>query len=152
MNAPVKRDVPGMVGCAILIAIAAVAIYYSKDFSALGSVFPRTIGAAMILFSLLYIVVAWVRPAPAKVHERGSLWRRTSIAIVMLAWALLLERVGFLSTSVIAFTVLTAAANYDRWTPRRLVGYTVAAALILGGLYAIFTYALQVPLPRGILL
>ncbi|HEX5128161.1 MAG TPA: tripartite tricarboxylate transporter TctB family protein [Usitatibacter sp.] len=153
MSAPLKRDVPGIVGSVILIGIALVAIYYSKDFSPLGSVFPRTIGAAMILFSALYIVVAWIRPQPAQPPaQRESTWRRAALAIVMVAWGLLLERVGFLTTSIVAFTALILIANYHDWTPRRIVGYSVTAALVLGGLYALFRFVLQVPLPQGLFL
>jgi putative tricarboxylic transport membrane protein len=152
MSAPPKRDIAGIVGAAILIVIAAMAIYHSKEFSPLGSVFPRTIGAAMILFSGAYILVALARPQPAKLPERGSPWRRTLLVVVMIAWAVLLEPVGFLSTSVFAFTAIMLIANYHRWTPRRAVAYAVSGAIVLGGLYAIFRFVLQVPLPPGILL
>ena len=89
MSTPPKRDIAGIVGAAILIVIAAMAIYHSKEFSPLGSVFPRTIGAAMILFSGAYILVALARPQPAKLPERGSPWRRTLLVVVMIAWAVL---------------------------------------------------------------
>ena len=147
-----KSDVPGIAGSAILIVIAILAIYYSKDFTPLGSVFPRTVAAAMILFAGLYIVVALVRPRPPSPGQKGSPARRAALVGVMLAWALLLERVGFLTTSVAAFVAILFIANYDRWTPRRAVGYAVAATLILGGLYAVFRFVLQVPLPTGMFL
>ncbi len=152
MSTPPKRDVPGIVGCAILVAIAVAAFYFAGDFTALGQVFPRTVSAAMILFAGLYIVMAVLRPGPPRPVERGSAFRRAVLFGVMVAWALLLERVGFLATSVAAFTAILLAANYDRWTPRRAVGYALAGALVLGGLYAIFRFVLQVPLPQGMLL
>lgn len=152
MSSPPKRDTPGIVGSAILVAIGAAAFYFAKDFSALGSVFPRTIGAAMILFAGSYLVLALVRPGPPKPVEQGSALRRAALFGVMLAWSLLLERVGFLSTSIAAFTAILFIANYDRWTARRAVTYAVASALLLGGLYAVFRFVLQVPLPTGLLL
>jgi putative tricarboxylic transport membrane protein len=152
MSATPRRDIPGIVGAAILIVIGAIAIYHTRDFSPLGSVFPRTIGAAMILFAAVYIVVALARPQPAKLPERGSPWRRTLLVVVLVAWAMLLEPVGFLSTSVVAYVAIMLIANFDRWTPRRAVGYALSGAIVLGGLYGIFRFVLKVPLPPGFLL
>jgi hypothetical protein len=149
---PPKRDLPGIAGSAILVAIAAAAFYFAKDFTALGSVFPRTVAVLMILFAGAYIVLALVRPGPPKPQERGSPFRRAGLFAVMLAWSLLLQSVGFLTTSIVAFTAILLITNYDRWTPRRAVGYAAAGALLLGGLYAVFRFGLQVPLPPGILL
>jgi putative tricarboxylic transport membrane protein len=146
------RDLPGIAGCAVLIGVAILAIVYSSDFTPLGSVFPRTIAAAMILFCGLYIVLAITRPGPPKPVEAGSAWRRAVLFAVMVGWAIALEKVGFLATSVVAFVAILLAANYDRWTARRSVGYAIASALILGGLYAVFRFVLQVPLPEGMLL
>jgi len=64
----------------------------------------------------------------------------------------LLEKVGFLATSIACFTAILVIANYDRWTPRSAATYAVAGAAVVGGLYAIFRFVLQVPLPEGLLL
>jgi len=71
--------------------------------------------------------------------------------VVFVAWSLLLERLGFLATSTVAFVALLVIANYDRWTPRMAVAYGLVGAMVLGGLYAIFRFVLQVPMPAGIL-
>jgi hypothetical protein len=149
---PPKSDIPGIVGSAILVAIAVAAFYFAKDFTALGSVFPRTVAVLVILFGGAYIVLALVRPGPPKPVEHGSALRRAALFAVMLAWSLLLQSVGFLTTSIVAFTAILLIANYDRWTPRRALGYAFAGALLLGGLYAVFRFGLQVPLPPGLLL
>lgn len=147
-----RRDVPGMIGAAFFIATGALALYYSRDFSPLGSVFPRTIAVAMIVLSVVYIAIALLRPKAPAPQPAGSVWRRVALVAVMLLWATYFDRIGFLSTSIAAFAALLVIANYDRWTPRTAVVYAGAGALVIGGLYAIFRFGLKVPLPEGILI
>lgn len=145
-------DLRGIIGAALFIVVGALAIYYSGEFSPLGSVFPRTIAAAMILLSVMYIVTALLwRKAPETPAPSSNI-RRILLAIAMLAWALLLEPLGFLSTSVLCYAAILVVANYDRWTPRSALTYTAVGICILGGLYGIFRFVLQVPFPSGILL
>lgn len=143
------RDIPGIIGALIFIMVGFLALYYSHDFTPLGSVFPRTIAGAMILLSVTYLVVAWLRPRVPAQQEAGSRWRRVALVVVMAVWALLLERIGFLTTSAICFAALLLIANYDRWTPRMAVAYVGAGVAVVGGLYSIFRFVLKVPLPTG---
>lgn len=152
MSEPVRRDVPGIVGSAIFIVVGALALYHSREFSALGAVFPRTIAIVMMLLSAVYIAVSLLRPKAPAAQPAGSAWRRVALVAVMLLWAVLLDRIGFLATSVAAFAVLLVIANYDRWTPRMALVYAAVAAVVIGGLYAVFRFGLQVPLPQGVLL
>jgi hypothetical protein len=147
-----QRDLAGMAGAAFFIVMGALALWHSSEFSALGSVFPRTVAVTMILLSLAYIAVAWLRPKGAQPQPAGSVWRRTTLMAVYVAWAMLLEPLGFLTTSIAAFVAMLVISNYDRWTPRMAVTYGLVGAAVLGGLYAIFRFVLQVPLPAGVLL
>lgn len=152
MNEPVRRDVRGIAGSAVFIVVGVLAIWHSSEFSPLGSVFPRTIAATMIVLAAVYIAMALLRPQAPEAMAAGSNWRRSALIVVLLAWAFLLETIGFLSTSVLAYAAILVIANYDRWTPRLALAYTAVGAAVLGGLYAVFHYLLQVPLPRGMLL
>jgi putative tricarboxylic transport membrane protein len=145
-------DVRGMAGAALFIVTGALAIYYSDEFSPLGSVFPRTIAAVMMVLSAVYIVVALLRKVALEAPSPGSVPRRLLLAVTLLAWALLLEPLGFLTTSVVCFAAVLVIANYDAWTPRRAVIYAAVGIAVLGGLYSTFRFALQVPFPTGILL
>lgn len=145
-------DVRGIVGCVIALAGAGAAWYYAQDFSDMGAVFPRTLSAILAILAVLYIVLAVARPEPQRAHPPGSALRRVGLVAVMVAWSALLEPVGFLTTSIGCYAVILAIANYDRWTPRLAVTYVVAGSLVLGGLYAIFRFVLEVPLPVGMML
>jgi putative tricarboxylic transport membrane protein len=145
-------DWHGIAGCVLAIAGGAAAWYHAKEFSPMGAVFPRTLAVVMIIGAMAYIVVAFVRPARQAAKAQGSVWRRFALVAVMAAWSLFLEQVGFLATSSVCFAAILLIANYDRWTPRMAAVYAVASAIVVGGLYAIFRFVLQVPLPEGMLL
>lgn len=151
MNETPRRDIPGITGSAVFIVVGLLAFWGARDFSILGSVFPRTLAVAMVVFAAAYIAMALLRPTAPAATPAGSPWRRGAVMAVLLAWAFLLAPAGFLTASVVAYTALLVIANYDRWTPRMAVIYAVAGALVLGGLYWIFQDMLQVPLPQGTL-
>jgi len=153
MNDVVKRDVRSIAAALGFIMVGALALYYSAYFSPLGSVFPRVIAVLMIVLSLVYVGVAMLRPGTAPSDpKRGSTPRRALLAAVMFAWALLLQPLGFLTTSVLCYAAMLFIANYDRWTPRMAVIYTATGVAVVGSLYALFAYVLQVPFPQGALL
>lgn len=151
MKAP-TLDIRGIIGAVVFIVVGALAIYYSGDFSPLGSVFPRTIAAAMIVLSAVYIVVALLKREVPEKQQPGSAVRRVLLAGSMLAWAFLIEPLGFLSTSILCYAALLVIANYDRWTPVRALIYAAVGFVVLGALYGTFRFALQVPFPSGLLL
>lgn len=145
-------DWPGLFFAVGFIVLGAAALYYTDDMSTLGAVFPRAIATLMVLFSVAYVVVAlWRPPSTPSLRDRGSIARRLLLVTVLIAWALFLEKTGFLATSTAAFLLLLFIGNYHPWTPLRAVVYLLASAAILFGLYAIFRFGLQVPLPTGIL-
>ncbi len=141
------RDIPGAIGSLLLIAIGVGALVAAADFSDLGSVFPRTIGGLLVGLGLLYLVlVAMGRTKPPALLT-GSMARRVGVAAVMLGWAFALGPLGFLASSACAFVLLLLLAQHARWTLRAAVLYTASGAIVLGGLWALFKLALQVPLP-----
>ena len=143
----VRRDTPGAIGSAGLVALGIAALVFSADFSDLGAVFPRAIGGLMVALGGLYLVLFALgrtrRAAPAD----GSNLRRAGVAVVLLGWAFALVPLGFLGSSAIAFVLLLVLANHDRWTPRSVLLMGGAGAVLLLGLYALFKLVLQVPLP-----
>jgi hypothetical protein len=141
------RDWPGAIGSVIAIAIGAASLWHSGEFSPLGAVFPRTVAVLMIALGLLYIVFTLRGRTERGPRIDGSHARRVGVMAVLLGWAFTLEPMGFLPASAVAFVLLLALANHDRWTARRFVVYGVAGAVVLGGLYGLFKHLLQVPLP-----
>lgn len=142
-----RPDLPGAFGSALLIAIGVAALVYSTEFSDLGSVFPRAIGAFLVSLGCLYILLVALGRTRATVPLDGSNGRRLGVAAVMLGWAFALPSLGFLVSSAVAFALLLVLAQHDRWTPRTAMLYGASGAVVLGGLYTLFKLVLQVPLP-----
>ena len=152
MSDRARLDAPGIAGSVLAIVGGGLAWYHAGDFSPMGSVFPRTIAAIMMVAAAVYIAVSVLRPSAPAARAPGSAWRRIALIVVMAAWSLLLEKVGFLATSLACFAAILVIANYDRWTPRMAALYALAGGGVVGGLYAIFRFGLLVPLPPGMLL
>ena len=147
------RDVASLLSAGGFIVVGVLALYYTRDMTPLGSVFPRTIASAMIIFSVIYIVWRFFKPhVGVEPPAPGSIPRRLLLVAVMVAWALLLNRIGFLVTSVVAALALLLVANWDRWTPRRAIVYALSTLALVVGLYAVFAFGLKVPLPTGALM
>lgn len=80
------RDVRGILASIGVIAVGAVVINATSDFSMLGAVFPRATATLMIVMAVVYIIFA-LRPRPVtKEVDVGSQWRRVAMFGVMLAW------------------------------------------------------------------
>ena len=146
------RDIRGIIASIGVIAVGVVVIGATGEFSMLGAVFPRATATLMIVMAVIYIIFA-LRPRPATTQaDGGSQWRRFAMFGVMLAWALLLKPVGFLTTSLVCYAIALTISNYDRWTPRMALIYCGSGAAIVVGLYLLFSRVLDVSLPTGILI
>ncbi len=143
----VRSDLPGALGSAAAIVVGAAAIWAARDYSDLGAVFPRSVGALLVALGALYIVLTLAGRTQRVAALGGSFVRRAATAATLLAWAYTLGPLGFLASSAAAMAALLVIANHDRWTLRRAVLYSAASALVLIGLYSLFKIALQVPLP-----
>ncbi|MFT5534852.1 MAG: hypothetical protein ACI8WM_003205 [Burkholderiaceae bacterium] len=152
MSTPAYRNVASLVTCVLFIVLGVAAFVAADDFSMLGSVFPKTISALIVFFSCLWLVLSWVKPRDVVRNVNGSVVRQVAVSVIMLAWAFLLEPVGFLASSVVAFVLLLLVAHYGSYSRRLLLLYVVATICVTGGLYLLFSMLLQVPLPAGMLM
>lgn len=142
-----RADLPGAIGSGIMVLVGAGAIWASRDYSDLGAVFPRTIGALLIALGIVYIVLVALGRTRRAATAQGSSVRRALVAVVMLAWGFSLGPLGFLPSGAAAMAALLLIAHHDRWTLRTALAYGLSTAAVLGLLYMLFKHALQVPLP-----
>lgn len=149
------RDLPGMVIAVLFIGLGAWILVQTESLSPLGSVFPRTIAIALIVFSLLLIGLNLLRPrAAASGAVPGmpeSTPRRLFLVAIMVGWALLLPVIGFFVSSLAAFGALLIVAEYERWTARRAIVYAVVAVGLVAAFYFLLRDVLLIPVPRGLL-
>ena len=142
-------DIPGIAGSVLAIVAAGLAWYHAGAFSTMGAVFPRTVAAVKPIAAAAHNAGAVPRPGAPPAAGAAATWGRNPPVVVLALWSAFLEQVGFLTTSLACLAAILVIANYDRWTPRTAALYSLAGAAIVGGLYATFRFALQVPLPAG---
>ena len=132
---------------------------------------PRTIVAALGVLSFLYLIqslragsgtpdnvdlpddAATSEPQQAKVEPGGAAaffgyWRNVIWCFVLfLAYLLSMPFLGMLIGGVaFAFLLMTALGGHS---PRQLALHAAIAVVAVGGMWALFTFGLKVPLPAG---
>ncbi|MDD2843562.1 MAG: tripartite tricarboxylate transporter permease [Rhodoferax sp.] len=150
------RDVPALFFGTLFIGMGVLAYGQTKDMSAMGSVFPGTLSAVLVLLSVMLIAFQVGRPkppekAPVSGAVKPSTVRRFAIIVAMAVWALLLPAIGFFVTSLIAFLVLTVIATFERPGAREMSLYVVSAVVIVGSFYLLMDQVLGLRMPAGLL-
>jgi putative tricarboxylic transport membrane protein len=120
------------------------------------SVFPLAVGALMLLLSVIYIIQqilgkikedaarAEMIGAEEKVETKADLKTMGIMLLIMFAYALLFEPLGYPITTFLTF--VAGALVLDR---KHMVRDTIIAFIAGFGLYAVFAYLLRVNLPPG---
>lgn len=142
-----RPDIPGAIGSALMVLVGVAAIWAARDYSDLGAVFPRTVGALLVVLGIVYIVLVVLKRTLRGAAVEGSSIRRALVAVVMLAWGFALGPLGFLPAGAAAMAALLMIAHHDRWTLRTALAYGLSTAMVIGLLYTLFKHVLQVPLP-----
>ncbi len=143
----IRPDIPGAIGSAVMVLLGAGAIWAARDYSDLGAVFPRTVGALLVALGCVYILLVLIGRTRRATGSDGSAMRRTLVAVVMVTWGFTLGPLGFLPSGAAAMAALLLISQHGRWTWRTALLYGLSTSVILFGMYALFKHALQVPLP-----
>lgn len=148
---PTKRIDAGAVAVAALLMLVAVAaLWESREFSAMGAIFPRTIGTALLIGALVALWRSLRGRAPvSRGIPRDGVIRSLLLVLVMVGWIVVLERVGFVVAGVAGFVALAAITEREQLTAARLVRYLVVGVLVVMGFQLLFVQGLKVQLPVG---
>jgi hypothetical protein len=141
------RDMAGAVGSALAMGVGAAAFWTAEAFSPLGAVFPRAVGALLVVLGGLYIALVVMGRTRRGAVLEGSTARRAAAAAVMLGWGFGLGPLGFLASSAAAMAALVVIAQHGRWSARTALVHGGASGLVLVLLYGLFKHVLLVPLP-----
>lgn len=117
-------------------------------------VWPRIILGLLFALSSIYLFQSVRKGPDAATPAAGSFFGRYRNAILcyglFLAFLLTLDDLGMLLGGV-AFVFLALSVLGER-TPRQLAIHAAVAAVSVGAMWAIFTFALRVILPEGTIL
>lgn len=154
---PRRIDWAGIAGSSVFAMIGSYVFITSLSLSPMAAIFPRTIGAVMVVLCAIQIATALAGNSGRSVEQTGSgaermdgLGRRLTLIATMLGWAMLFPLVGVFFTSLVAAVILMATGQFGRLTSVRLAIYLVALIIMVGGFYMLMTEVLNIPMPRGL--
>ncbi|RUR43584.1 tripartite tricarboxylate transporter TctB family protein [Vreelandella populi] len=122
------------------------------DIGRLSIIFPRAILLILALISIALIVKGFIKPSGRQIEITGSPRRLATVMIGFFAWWGVVEILGFLLTTLIAFFSLTwyLARVETAVTWQRMLKWTPVILVLVGVFYLTFTEALNVRLPSGL--
>jgi putative tricarboxylic transport membrane protein len=108
---------------------------------------PFGLAICLIIISLALILKSWKGELSSVPFWPQRTWLRPLLGVsILIFYALVIERLGFLLTTFFFLIIWMRLIERIRW--RRLIGISVGTT---AGLYLIFVFFLEVPLPAGFL-
>ncbi|MEN3792431.1 tripartite tricarboxylate transporter TctB family protein [Fulvimarina sp. MAC3] len=134
--------------------------YDSQSMTAMGSVFPITVSAAMAILGLVLVVrnlVLGMRHHAEAASgsqedvgvDGGSNMRRLLFVIAMIAWIALVPVLGFFVSSCLAYFAIMIVSVHERMGLKEGALLIVLGFVILGGFTLVMSKVLLIPMPRG---
>jgi len=107
-------------------------------------------GIVTAILSLIVVLMSLKKPSPEGAQElllgKGRVAKIVLVLLSLFLYALLMERLGFLTVTLLFFIFLLGVIERKRWSFAVLVSLIVTAAS-----YLVFETALQSQLPKGLL-
>lgn len=141
-----KNMIAGMMFC----AIGAVFLYAGSDYPmgttrAMGpGYFPRLVAVLLMVLGALTAVQSYVKDEAVPLRLGIKPWPFVAVFASVIAFALLVERIGLIPT--LAVTIVLSRLAAPRARPLELVGLVVIVSAVIVG---VFVYGLAVPLKLG---
>lgn len=152
MNAR-TRDLFG----SVLMLVFVVSLWVQRDYiTPFGGIFPDIIMvclAVLVVLTMLLMLTPWRAikdDGEEKVNESTFHWFDMAVVGgILLAWAVLLRYLGFITTGVVGFGSISWFLNERRHTARGLIESVLIGVGMVALLVLVFEYLLKVPLPKG---
>ncbi len=143
-----KSNIGSLIASALFVFAGAITLYDTSSYSDIDSkVFPQAAAFLLIFCSTVSFVMTLLRPSEDEGFGRGRWWRRVLLVVTMLLTCFAMPYVGFLAAGAIAFSGGLIAAMHDPWSAKTLWLYWGSGGVLMVAFYALFRYALHVPLP-----
>lgn len=151
MNAK-ARDFLG----SVLMLIFVVSLWVQRDYSTpFGGIFPDFVMVGLVVLvvvTMVLMLTPWRAIKNGEEKEKGAAAHWFDMAIVgviLLSWAILLRKLGFVTTGLLGFASISWFLNERRNSLRGFVESFLVGAGMVGLLVLVFEYLLRVPLPKG---
>lgn len=149
MSTRPRRDLGSLLVSLLFVTIGVITLRDTAGYMDVDSkIFPRAAGIVLVITAGFAALLSLWRPAAVDEGVRGFHWWRPLLLLAaMLGAALLMPRLGFLPSGALVFAGGLLAGMENRWSARVLVFYGLSSLVVVTAFYALFKYALYVPLP-----
>lgn len=143
----------------VLIAAGLFIWLEAQRYGALSKLFPQVVAVALVLLAVILLLhsfsrrghrAAAVQRAERARGERPDVRGVALSLLVITAWTVLLEPLGFWTASVVAFAALVAILRTPEETAAAVWKTVFAGVLLVTVFVLIFRITLRVPLPEGL--
>ena len=136
-----------------LLGMSAYFLFESRKFSPFGALFPRVIIYILITLSAALFLSSFFKKKGGAQPERDTHNILPGIItfILIIAWAVLINYIGFFVTSVFFFTAITLFLDGGASTKTTRLKRLLITAGVVTAFYLFFAKVLIVPFPEGIL-
>lgn len=136
----------------LLLTIGILIVSFAPDGS--GYEFPQTVSVIMVIIAASFALLTII-PKKQVIADGGDSMRWGSVwpvLLVLSAFLLIVEWLGFFATSFIAFYSIVMVYSPERLCRRTVIRNGVISAIFMGVLYIVFVPVLNVQIPSGILI
>ncbi len=141
-----------------LIVLGLCTLFYleARDFSPYSALFPRVVIIILAALASLLLIHSYIRPEAGKVFDRTQITVKyltvlTSL-LLMIAWIFFMNLLGFLTSSIIFFSLITIILDRKHKRPLQILQKVGLVAVTVTGIFLFFSRLLYVPFPSGLLL
>lgn len=138
-----------LIACLFFLLLGIWVVYQTEEFTFLGSVFPKVVAYVMIACSILYVLISYFFGWDKVSSLRGSTVKRFLIYLVIVAWAISINYLGFLISSLVFYFLSLLISGGDDLTVKKAFLYMVYGGFFIAVMYFIFVNVLSVPLPNS---
>jgi putative tricarboxylic transport membrane protein len=139
------------IGAAVVFAMTLLFYFQIGEWSKYAIMAPKYMIYLIFVFGLALLLKGKIKPELVVPSFLSINWSLLFVIIIGLLWVFLLETIGFVTTSIVAFTAILIAFH-----PKKDVRAIVESLAISGGMvflfYMLFDKLLNVRLPAGILI
>lgn len=135
----------------MFVIVLIFAFQFSDIPSSYSRIFPKAVSWALVVLSAILLIQSWVKPKVVEFAETHEL-KKVGLAILLLfGWMACIQFLGFYLSSVLFFTLLMILVEPSILKQNKLTTSIFIAAVEIGLFYLVFTRALNVPLPKGMI-
>lgn len=133
-------------------AVFAAALVGSRDFAENVAIYPRLICWAGLLFGAVQIIRSWMRMKKETASVESVSYVRAAVVVVLtlagsLVYIFSLDYVGY----AVATALFIMIFSYLFDNSAKKLWYPVVGIAVTGVIYLLFSKALHIPLPQGML-